>query len=203
MVKSIKTKIIASLSLVCLLGVLSPLSHATVIQIFDGVGAGDLRADWEAAVNHKFSEEDFNDGSADGFSFSRTGGGHTGFGISSDRFNDRLRNNTTTTFTFDVPIYAFGANFDLSPGGAGLGLIIVAGTETLAVEIPSTFSGEFFGFVTDTLITSVTLRSGTQSGGAETYNLDNLVYRTPEPGILALMGLGLAAFGLTRRRQRG
>jgi len=200
MLKEIKLQMLKPLVLTCALGLIAPFSHATVIEIFDGVGAGDLRADWEAAAG-AFTEEDFSDGVSDDFTTSFVGGGHTGAGISGGLFSDRLVTGSSTVFTFDTPILSFGANFDLTPGGAGLGLQIVAGTETLSVEIPSTFTGQFFGFTANAAITSVTFLAGTDAGLAETYNADNFVYTSvPAPGTLALMGLGLAAFGVSRKR---
>lgn len=179
-------------------------AQAAIIDIFEGVGAGELRADWEAAVG-SFSEEDFtgfaNDGSED-FIITTQGSGHTGFGFASDRLNDRLTPSNSTTITFDSDIFAFGANWDLTPGGQGLGIQINAGGELLVTEIPSSFSGEFFGFTSNMAITSIILTGGTDPGGvAETYNADNFVYKVPEPASIALLGLGLAGIGFSRRKQ--
>ena len=67
--------------------------------------------------------------------------------------------------------------------------------------------GTFWGFVSDTAFDSVTLKGWTQTGWAETYELDNLVYSVPsglgsipsgsggtipEPHTIVLFGTGLA-----------
>ncbi|OAN11467.1 hypothetical protein A3K86_21250 [Photobacterium jeanii] len=178
-------------------------AQAAILDIFDGSGAGENRADWEAAVG-AFSEEDFtgfnNDGSED-FVITAQGGGHTDFGFANDRLNDRLVSGSSTTITFDYPILAFGANWDLSPAGQGLGIEITAGGTTLTTEIPANFTGQFFGFTSDMEISSVVLRSGSQPGIAETYNADNFVYKVPEPASLALLGIGLAGLGFSRRKK--
>src|ERR1700754_2802071 len=57
-------------------------------------------------------------------------------------FNDQLAPaSQTTTFSFGAPINAVGGFWDLTPGGAGVGIAFTpAPGSTLAVELPRTFS---------------------------------------------------------------
>ncbi|KQT31992.1 hypothetical protein ASG29_09010 [Sphingomonas sp. Leaf412] len=135
--------------------------------------------------------------------------------IGSGVFNDRLVIGAqTTTFNFADGTTSFGANFDLTPGGQGLGIkfllsLASGGTEMVSAEVPQAFSGQFFGFTSSSAFTSVTLQGGTQSGVAETYNLDNLRFGVsaaggvPEPATWALMILGFGAVGGAMRRRSG
>ena len=178
-------------------------ANAAIIEIYEGVGAGELRSDWEAAVDFTFDEEDFSDGIWQGVTATASGGGHFGFGVSGGNFNDRLTTTNSTEFVFDVPINAFGANWDLSPGGSGLGIAIEVEGVFVVLEIPNSFTGEFFGFISDVTFTSLILTAGTQGGFAETFDLDNVVITdstpdnmmpVPEPSTMIL--LCVVAFGL-------
>ena len=132
--------------------------------------------------------------------------------ISGGVFNDRVvAGSAQTLFTFRTPISAFGALFDLSPGGAGQGIrITLSGGRNLSVEVSRTAFGEFFGFTSNTPFTSVLFRGGTQGGTAETYTIDNLQFGLagntgpiPEPSTWALMILGFGALGVALRRRNG
>lgn len=181
-------------------GVCAQAANAATITVFSGAGS---RAAWEAAANG-FVEETFDDAILlPGLSVAAFGGGHTGFGVSGGNFNDRLIAGSSTVWT-TPSASGFGGNWDLSPGGAGLGIAMTAGAEVVATEIPDSFSGEFFGIITDFVFTSVTLTSGSQGGVAETYDMDNLVLASPipEPSSIVLFGLGTLGIALIGRRQR-
>ena len=185
-------------------------THAAIIEIYDGVGAGELRSDWEAAVGGVFDEENFADGIWQGVTATPIGILHGSFGVSGGEFNDRLLSFNSTEFEFDTPITAFGGNWDLSPGGAGLGIVIDVEGEQVVQEIPNFFTGQFFGFISDVPFTQIILTSGSQGGFAETYSLDNVVSAdttavpVPEPStifLLCMAAFGLAALRLPRRRR--
>lgn len=165
------------------------------------------RASWETAAG-TWTEETFDDVTLlPGVSFALNGVGHTGAGVSGGVFNDRLEPGSSTVWT--IPTAAgFGGNWDLRPGGAGLGLQMTAGTEVVTTQIADTYAGGFFGIITDFDFTSLTLMSGTQGGVAETYNLDNMVMAAPlsavpEPSSFLLLGLaGVGAIVVGRRRRK-
>mgnify|MGYP000029444728 CR=1 FL=1 len=116
------------------------------------------------------------------------------------------------TFHFAVPgiaLQAFGADFNLAvPGGPGTGIRVSmflgsGGTEYFVGEMANT-TQSFWGFVVQGgSFDYVRLTAGTQSGIQETYWTDNLsIAGVPEPGTYLLVGAGLLAFGLWRRRFR-
>jgi hypothetical protein len=113
---------------------------------------------------------------------------------------------STTVFDFSPGTTAFGASFDLAPGGQGSGIffeVTLAGGGGTQQVLPGivnpaggTFNG-FFGFVSDTAFTEVRLGSGF-TGNGEQFNADNLEFAVPgqtstvpEPATLALLASGL------------
>ncbi|HEX8056314.1 MAG TPA: PEPxxWA-CTERM sorting domain-containing protein [Novosphingobium sp.] len=184
---------------------LAVLAAATSLVASPSFAATTIYTDQAAFLSalNASSLEDFADTTlATGLSFSSTVGS-----ITSGRFADQLAPGAqTTTFNFATAVNAFGGNFDLSPGGAGIGIqFTTAPGGLIGTEVPRDFSGQFFGFISDTAFTSVLLTGGTQANGVETYNLDNLVFGTgaavPEPGTWAMMivGIGLAGGAMRRR----
>lgn len=171
-------------------------------------------ASFIAALGGTTVLEDFNDGTlaAPLASIVSTNGGFQG-----NHFEDVVNTTTArTTFNFAAPIVGFGGFFNLSPGGADLGIApLLDGTTALgagtAFEVPNG-SGldDFWGFVSTIPFTSVTLIGGTQTGNqnAELYHLDNLRFgaastpAVPEPATWAMMLVGFGAIGWTMRRRR-
>ncbi len=117
---------------------------------------------------------------------------------------------------------AFGADFDLSPFGAGQGVLLTITfsnntTQQLAVALGG-LAGTgfetpfFFGFTSDTAFSSVTLSGGSVTPGqnGETFNLDNLLLEqagtntqepsgVPQPSTFGLMGLAMVGLGFARK----
>jgi len=140
-----------------------------------------------------------------GLSFSSTAGSITG-----ELFSDRVVNGAdSTTWTLPSAMNGFGGYWDLTPQGAGQGLeFFIDGLTLVPQEVPNSYSGQFFGFISDATFNSVKIDGGTQLPGsiAESYNVDNLTFGvagspppppsdTPEPATFGLIGAALLAIG--------
>ena len=143
-------------------------------------------------------------------SFSTTGAAHGTLGT--NRFNDVVNRTTrSTTFSFGGNQNAFGGFFDLRPGGPGQGLqLSLLGGQSgtgldVSPEIARTFSGGFFGLLSTDNFSNVRITGGTQNGGQETYNLDNVSFAAagiPEPGTWLMMIVGFAGLAYAAGRRR-
>lgn len=179
--------------------VLSSTAHASYVTFTD-------RALWEAAVGGSFSEETFSTATPTGFTITEVGSGHSS-GISGGVYHDRSVFDTDyTNYSFSSLINAFGANWDLTPGGAGQGLQLFAGGEMITPQIANTYTGGFFGVVSTTAFSVLSVHSGSYSGNAETHDVDNVVFHNvsavPEPESYALMLAGLGFMGFVARRRK-
>ena len=131
------------------------------------------------------------------------------FGIYGGMLHDRVTSEASTLFTYKSLLNGFGGEFDLSPGGPGLGieLTLVGGSTlnyTIPSQVPNSSTGQFFGVVSTTSFAATLFNAGNQGGVAETYAMDNLVLATavPEPETYAMLLAGLCLVGLARRKAK-
>ncbi len=105
------------------------------------------------------------------------------------------------TITFDAPVIAFGADFRaINTTGAEVNFVFNGITVNIGQN--NTYNG-FFGFVSDTPFTSLTLTGGFGDG----YSFDNVLTANagpavPEPATWAMMIGGFALAGATMRRRK-
>lgn len=112
--------------------------------------------------------------------------------------------------TFSTPVLALGAFFtDVESAFAVTGFDL-GGDDSLDVvfsSAPGDNQERFLGFTTDTAVSVVDIHFGNSSDGTA---IDDLQYElsasnndseVPEPGALAVFGIGLAGFHFLRRRQ--
>ena len=144
---------------------------------------------WEAAVGVPHETETFADESLEpGVSFFSTESGHVNpaLEVYQDVLASQSQNEPMTTWTFTPQITAFGGNWTLGgPGGSGNSLLVyIEDTQTLVGIIPNSYGGEFWGFISDSPLSAVTLVGGTGTN-QQTYTLDDLVYtRLPTPSCI-------------------
>ncbi len=135
------------------------------------------RSLWENAVG-AYAEESFSDITLNpGVSVDSDLGSILG-GVWNDAIGDETIPNgpSTTTWYFTPPIYAYGGNWDLAgPGGQGSSIRVYINS-TLVGQIPNTYSGQFWGFVSTEPFDNVFLKKGTSTGWRELYEMDNMVY---------------------------
>ena len=163
------------------------------------------RSAWEAAVG-SFAEESFSGAELNGFTITEVGSGHS-YHVTGGLYWDRVVDGSSyTIYAFESATTAFGADWNLLPGGLGQGLRLSVDGVAIAPEISNAYTG-FFGFTAAAAFDAVTVFAGSQGGMAESHSVDNLVYATaapvPEPSTYLLMIAGLIAIGwLVSRRMK-
>lgn len=137
--------------------------------------------------------------------------GEISAGMYRDRANDNVAEQTANPlFTFSgLGVTAFGADWDLGPNDPGTGIAFFVtfadlSTQLVATELSNTFSGQFFGIISDMAILSIRLMEGTQGGNFETFTMDDarFVSAVPIPAALPLFLSALAALGFVGRRKK-
>jgi hypothetical protein len=182
-------------------------AQAGTVTIYNTLAA------WTAATTGTTVVEDFADATLQA-GFATAQGGSIGGGVFSGTALTQFNNLANPLWNFGATT-AFGADFDLAPGGAGDGLILaidfVDGSSIAQAFIGNPAGGTFAGFlglVATSAIKSV--RFDSPGTGQEAFSADNLRFMTaggtggggdvPEPASLALSGLALMAAFAARRK---
>ena len=176
--KSIFRVLLACVIVVSALFVM-PSGVSAATSVYDNDQAG-----WEAAVG-AWLTEDFEDGtvgpgvsvdSDNGYIYTQLSGNKLWY----DDLVYEGEPTTFTTWTFDVPIYAFGGMWKLGGpdcGGPGSNIeVLINGSWESVGVIDREYINVFWGFVSDVPFTQVRLQAYNFEGIRERYTLDDMVY---------------------------
>lgn len=143
------------------------------------------KIEWENALGRLFLTEGFADDQLNsGVNFASTESGH--INPSQECYQDVLasesQNEPMTTWSFVPRITAYGGNWVLGgPGGSGNSLLVYIADPSLYVgAIRNSYEGGFWGFISDTPFTSVSLVGGAGTN-QQNYKLDDMVYAPISP----------------------
>ncbi len=138
------------------------------------------KTEWENALSGSFVTEDFSDDQLNfGVRYTSTESGH--INPAEECYQDVLastsQNEPQTTWLFSSEITGYGGNWTLGgPGGSGNYLLIYIDDLLPYVGfISNSYSGGFWGFISDAPFTSVRLVGGTGTN-QQNYRLDDMVY---------------------------
>ena len=134
---------------------------------------------WENALAGQVVTEDFSDDILnDGISlYTESGNINEMFGYYHDVLNSDSAKGPITIWDFTPQINAYGGTWTLGgPGGGGNYLLIyIDDIEEPVGVVTNGYNGDFWGFISDTPFTSVTLLGGS-GNNQQNYKLDDMVY---------------------------
>lgn len=197
-----KVRFVSNLIMAFSLMLGSTFAQAAMITYYNNL------TDWEDAAGSSISESFTGNATDPAVSFTSSNGSGS---VTSNQWQDQVNSGSgaNTYIDFNYVTGGFGGNWsNLLPSGpsAGISLIVTFAdgtTQDLSLQVATMLNDSFFGFMSDTAISSISLAQGSLPAKMETYWLDLVVAGDiPEPQTIALLGVGLLVFSLFRRKQK-